>query len=458
MRERGCCLVPMKKLLILAYDFPPYVSVGGLRPYSWFKYLRQFDVYPIVVTRQWSNSHGNHLDYIAPGTSAVNIVEKSDEGTIIRTPYVPNAANKLMLKHGDSKLRLPRKLISGFYEFGQFIFPIGPKIGIYWGAQEYLNENKVDLIVATGDPFILFKYAAQLSKNHSIPWVADYRDAWIQDKSMKEGLYKKWCAFFEKRFLSNSYKITTVSNFLQQHIGSNVKGKNFEIICNGYLPELTQIAQSVKQRQDTLSVAFAGTLYDWHPIESVFRVCSDLVKDAPNFKIEFNFYGINKEDKLKELLRDSYRSLENQVNFHLRMDNLKLAEAMARQNVFLLFNDYSYLGTKIFDYLALQRKILFCYENDEEAQALRREHYSVEEMDSASKTLQADVIRATNSGLVIRDAAQLKDALLSLRAEIEENGFIACASTGIEEYSRVRQVEKLAAIVHALSHSNKENK
>jgi hypothetical protein len=25
----------MKKLLILAYDFPPYVSVGGMRPYNW---------------------------------------------------------------------------------------------------------------------------------------------------------------------------------------------------------------------------------------------------------------------------------------------------------------------------------------------------------------------------------------------------------------------------------------
>ncbi|MDA3780596.1 MAG: hypothetical protein PF487_10325 [Bacteroidales bacterium] len=29
----------MKKVLILAYDFPPYVSVGGLRPYSWYKYI-----------------------------------------------------------------------------------------------------------------------------------------------------------------------------------------------------------------------------------------------------------------------------------------------------------------------------------------------------------------------------------------------------------------------------------
>jgi len=41
----------MKRVLILAYDFPPYVSVGGLRPYAWYRYLHEFDVFPIVVTR-----------------------------------------------------------------------------------------------------------------------------------------------------------------------------------------------------------------------------------------------------------------------------------------------------------------------------------------------------------------------------------------------------------------------
>jgi len=29
-----------KKVLILAYDFPPYVSVGGMRPYNWYRYLK----------------------------------------------------------------------------------------------------------------------------------------------------------------------------------------------------------------------------------------------------------------------------------------------------------------------------------------------------------------------------------------------------------------------------------
>ena len=42
----------MKKVLILAYDFPPYVSVGGLRPYSWYKYFHEFGLYSVFVPEQ----------------------------------------------------------------------------------------------------------------------------------------------------------------------------------------------------------------------------------------------------------------------------------------------------------------------------------------------------------------------------------------------------------------------
>ncbi len=99
----------MKKVLILAYDFPPFASVGGLRPYSWFNYLKEFNVFPIVITRQWNNKYGNHVDYVAPSHSTETIIEKSEKGIIIRTPYTPNLPNRLLLNYGDKKFSLLRK-------------------------------------------------------------------------------------------------------------------------------------------------------------------------------------------------------------------------------------------------------------------------------------------------------------------------------------------------------------
>ncbi len=92
----------MKKLLILAYDFPPYVSVGGLRSHSWYKYLNKFNVYPIVITRQWGNKFGNHLDYISAGYSdSIDEVITKDR-TVIKTPFEPNMANRILLKYGEN--------------------------------------------------------------------------------------------------------------------------------------------------------------------------------------------------------------------------------------------------------------------------------------------------------------------------------------------------------------------
>jgi hypothetical protein len=95
------------------------------------------------------------LDYIAPGESNETIVEETENGTIIRTPYQPNWANRLMLKYGENKYRLLRKAITAWYELMQFLFFVGPKAGLYKGAKAYLKTHPVDAIIATGEPLVL---------------------------------------------------------------------------------------------------------------------------------------------------------------------------------------------------------------------------------------------------------------------------------------------------------------
>lgn len=441
----------MIKLLILAYDFPPYVSVGSLRPNSWSKHLHLFEVFPVVVTRQWSNKFKNSLDYISPGYSDNTETETTEERIIIKTPFKPNLANRILLKHGESRYRLMRKSISLFYLFAQYVFPVGNAKEIYFAADEYLKSNQVDCIIATGDPFVLFKYASELSEKYSVPWVADYRDSWIQDKTMSNRLYKTWSAFFERRILRNAAKVTTVSTFIQKQIETNVRGKEFVIIYNGYDPKIIEATKNIRQRDDRLSVAFTGTIYEWHPIESFLRTCNEIISEDENFGLSLNFYGINKEAEIKNLLREKYVFLESLVSFFPRMENLALAEELAKHNACLLFNDYSILGTKIFDYVAVRRKIILCYENDDEANKLKVENYCLDETELESRTLQADMIMATNSGIVVRDSAHLKRVLRELNQELKENGFIECSPVDVERHSRIKQVEKLARVIEEVT-------
>ncbi|MBR3946487.1 MAG: glycosyltransferase, partial [Bacteroidales bacterium] len=437
----------MKRLLILAYDFPPYVSVGGLRPYAWYRYLKEYGVEPIVVTRQWGNKFGNELDYIAPGESNETIVEATEYGTIIRTPYKPNLANRIMLKYGRSKFALIRKMVTAWYEFMQFLFYVGPKSGLYRGAKEYLKNNKVDAIIATGEPFVLFKYASTLSKKYGVPWVADYRDPWSQNKN-RSRFVGKWINSFEKRFTANASVVITVSDFCKVQIETNVH-KPFHVIPNGYNPDAIDAVSDIKQEADSLRFAFVGTIYNWHPLESVLQCFSHFADSNINPKFELNFYGVSNADDIVCLL-DKYPNLKKHVKVFPRMRNEQLLAELAKHNIMLLLNYYSYMGTKIYDYLGIRRQIMLCYSNDEEANALKAKYYPTDEIKGLSSHLQEDLIAETNSGIIVKNKEELARILPEIYGEFIKTGFVECKSNGFENYSRKGQTKQLAEIIKRL--------
>ena len=439
----------MKRLLILAYDFPPYVSVGGLRPYAWYRYLKEYGVEPIVVTRQWGNKYGNELDYIAPSESKETIVEDTEYGTVIRTPYKPNLANRIMLKYGRSRFALLRKMITAWYEFMQFIFFVGPKSGLYYGAKKYLKTNKVDAIIATGEPFILFKYASSLSKKYGVPWVADYRDPWSQNKNRSNTKFKKrWNEYFEKDFTSNASLVTTVGEYFKIQIGSLVKNQ-IDIINNGYDSESIDKASAIQQANDVLRIAFVGRIYKWHPVESVLSALSNFINSSNSPRIELNFYGVNIGEDLKKMIRARFVNLSDHVNIYDKMPNNKLIECLAQQNLMLLFNYYNFMGTKIYDYIGIKRKILLCYSDDPDANVLKEKYYPSSEQ-SGNTRLQEDLIRETNSGIVIKDKAHLEREFGILYNEFLQKGSVECNSVGIENYSRKKQTSLLADLIKQL--------
>lgn len=440
----------MKKVLILAYDFPPYVSVGALRPYSWYRYLKEYGAEPIVVTRQWDNKHGNALDYIEASATTETIIENTEYGTIIRTPYKPSWSNRLYLKYGEKRFRLLRKALTAFDEIRQFIYPSGPKRELYFAAKDYLEKNKADMIITSGEPFVLFAFAGRLSQKFQIPWIADYRDTWSQNKDRTKGI-TKWFSFFtERKVLKSAAAVTTVSPFCIEQIQTNITNIPFHILLNGYNPEVLNSVAAIQQGNDKMRIGFAGTIYNWHPWKIFLRTLSVWKQNNPESNMEIHFYGINISEELISFIEKEIQAIKTSVFLYPKMPNKDLMAALKKCNLLLLFNDYSVLGTKIFDYMALQRQIILCYEKDAEALALKEKHYSVEESSHCSSRLQAETIEATNSGIVVRDNQHLYEVFNKLWKEFKEDGKIVCHSTGTEKYSREIQTKKLAQIIQQL--------
>ena len=437
----------MHKILILTYDFPPYVSVGGLRPYSWYKYLHEYGVHPVVITRQWSNKYGNYLDYIAPGESNSTIIESKNESTLIKTSYQPNLANKLMIKYGESKFKFIRKLISGFYEISQFILPIGPKSNLYFEAKKYLSTNKVDVIIATGDPFILFGYASKLSKKYNTPWIADYRDPWSQKQYIQNNLISRiWHSFLEKKIITSASVVVTVSEFLKTKISQLIKNKPFLILPNGYDPEAINETKNTIQENECLNIAFVGSIYEWHPINIFLSVITKFITSHPDSKIKINFYGTNKNSQLIETINSDFKPLLNYVFIHKKTENKFILKELAKQNVMLLFNDYSILGTKIYDYIGLNRLILLCFKNDPESLILKSKHFPLKD-DNALNNLQEELINKTNSGIIINNSKHLEEVIQKIYSEFSKEKTVKCNTINSENYSRKHQVKELSDLI-----------
>jgi hypothetical protein len=435
----------VKKVLILAYDFPPYVSVGAMRPYSWLLYFKEYGLYPIVITRQWDNKYGNELDYIAPSASHEPLFIQEEYGTIIKSPYFPNISNSLLLKYGNNKYVLFRKLVSFFYEITQYFFFTGPKSQIYLCAQEYLKENKVSFIIATGEPFVLFKYADALSEKFKIPWIADYRDPWVQDKSRGDNVFRvMFDSYLESKFVSSASLISTVSEFFESQIKLNLPDKTFFICPNGFETSKINDIKSVEQNNSVLSIGFVGTVYKWHPIELFLKTVHSFLENYPERKLRLRFYGTNiKEDDLNRYFVQ-YPKLSASIELFPKIQNIDLLKKMSEDNVLLLFNYYSYMGTKIYDYLAVRRCILFCFKNDSEAEELRAKYYNMNYKVEAGTNLQEELILKTNSGIIVNNSKHLLEVLEEIYKEFEMSGMVKCNSINIENYSRKKQVEYLS--------------
>lgn len=434
-----------RKVLILAHDFPPYVSVGGLRPYSWMKYFSEFDIHPIVVTRNWNNVLANENSFIEASVNQTIEQQNETNYTLIKAPFQPSFAQRLLLKKGATKWRFIRRFYTLVLEIMQFFLPVGSKRSIYLAANDFLKSNKVDLIIATGEPFVLFHYAKKLSETHTIPWIADFRDFWSQDISIQNiPLLPKLYRVIEKKTVKHAFAITTVSDYLVTKL-KGIHGQHNYFICANGFDEMTDKAiVSLSKKQ--LSIGFNGSIFPWYPVASLLKTLDDLW-NKHHIAFKLNLIGISQQVEITELIAADFPSIAQFVTFTPPLDNKTFQVEMSKNHLLVLFNSFTLMGTKIYDYLAMNRKILLLYSDDEEANQLKSKYYSLSDSEVHSNSLQADLLAKTTAGVSVKNATELLQLLIDLNNELVTTGTIKHETIYIADYSRKYQTERLAQFI-----------
>ena len=176
-----------KKVLIIAYYWPPSGGSGVQRWLKFVKYLPQFGWEPYVFTPE-------NPSFTIRDESLLKDVPV--EAEVIRFPiWEPyESFSKLSGAVGQRKSANPTDLVSTknnslFQKISTFIranFFI-PDPRVFWVCpsvkflNDFLQENEIKTIITTGPPHSIHLIGYNLKKkNPALNWLADFRDPWSE--------------------------------------------------------------------------------------------------------------------------------------------------------------------------------------------------------------------------------------------------------------------------------------
>jgi hypothetical protein len=422
------------KVIIFAHDFPPYTSIGALRPYSWYNYLYEFGIYPIVITRQWDSSKQSPVDVVKGSENKFETRSNFQTGTIIRVPYEPNLRDKIIIKYGLDRLNFIRRMLTFYYSVTKFISSQSDNTYVFqYQGQQVLEDDKCDVIIATGEPFFLFKYAYALSIKYKIPWIADYRDGWTTNsvnipKTIIEILVNKFFETREKQYLDSVTIITNASPTYAEDFKAKYPHKDVKVVFNGYDSNLYDKFSDVKQNKDVFTITYAGILYPYHQLELFLEGYKMFIKRKNIEKAELLFLGIEfyPDQKQRLISYDSY--LEPFIKTTPRIPHEMVLSKLKESNLLLLLTDENAksLHAKVFEYLLSERKIILV-KND--------------------KGVLEQILKESKGGEVFSEVNEICDAICKYYDEWIETGEVKHSPILLEKYNRRYQAEVLANLI-----------
>ncbi len=342
----------MKKVLIIANQFPPMGGSGVQRSVKFVKHLRSFGYEPVVLTREVGNM---------PLKDETLLKDIPEGVKIYRTkPYEVVEFKGVM--------KIPGKVA------GKFIIP---DTAYFWyknsrkKALEIIQNEKIDIIYTTSAPYsdhLLGLYIKKKMPN--IKWVVDFRDEWTNNPYTLDNPYNpirtKIEKDMEKKVVTTADMLITNTPVMRENFvkNNNLTGENFVVIPNGYDEEdFKGFDSSVMPKNDKLTMVYTGALYGRRKPDTFFKALSELKKEGQidGSKFLVKLIGNYHIDKLQAQI-DSFSLTENFeivgyvphnvcIEHQISADVLVLIEGSGRgANAF-------YTG-KIFEYMNTNRPVL----------------------------------------------------------------------------------------------------
>lgn len=412
----------MKRVLIIAYYWPPNAGVGVYRWLKFAKYLPQNGWQPVVYTPE--NPEVQALDEalvsdIPPEAEVIKarITEpyswykrftgrKPTER--LQTAFLREEAGPTWKENAANWVR------SNFFIPDARVWWVRPSVK---RLHRYLKEHPVDVIVTTGSPHSLHLIGAELKRLTGIPWLADFRDPWTNVDYYGQLKLTRWAdrehRMLEHAVLTEADRVLTVSWRWADELRA-LGAKHVEVITNGYdTDDLPTPPEAVDERW---SLVHVGSITATRDVPELWKALAERIRDDAEFRERFvlRFVGGVDHSVLRSLEAAGLMGHVERIGQVSHADALR---HMQRARVLLLpVNDtpnvMGFLPAKVFEYLSVQRPVLCIAPREADiAQVLGGEHAVVPRNDAQAMRNAVSVLFGPTSAAPRADVAYSRAAL-----------------------------------------------
>ena len=419
-----------KKVLIITYYWPPSGGSGVQRWLKFSKYLRDFNIEPVIYTI-------DNPSYPIKDTSLESEVPLGLE--VLKQPiFEPNSFLSIFgnnkKKESAGFLNPNPTLLGRFFQYvrANYFIPDARKFWIKPSVKflsNYLKNNEIEVVITTGPPHSMHIIGLALRDKFKIKWISDFRDPWteidyFQQLPLTKKANKKHHQL-EQEVLEKSDMVIVVGETMKKKFLKH--NHNIEVLTNGF----DSYENSLTIELDSnFSITHVGLMNaDRNPTilwEVLYEISSENIDFKNNLRIKF----IGKIDDT--VIQDIQVFNPKNIVRIPYLDHEEVRKYQASSQVLLLSINHvssakGIITGKIFEYLQAKRPILGIGPEDGDAAA---------------------ILKKTNAGNIVgfNNKVELKAAVLKLYKDFKEEKLFV-KSINIEQFHRKNITRQLAQVI-----------
>ncbi|HUR85623.1 MAG TPA: glycosyltransferase [Solirubrobacteraceae bacterium] len=384
-----------RRVLIVAYYFPPLGGVGSLRALGFARHLPE---------------HGWETEVLAPraGEYHRDSELRFAEERVVRTGSLElsRLGKRALRVPGSDGVPAPVAGVRGALRRAAHTAVYFPDAQVGWApfalpaGRRALRERPADAIVSTSFPITAHVVARRLAREAGIPWVADFRDPW--SAMMRGGGRRRMAARLERSLARDASAVVMTSPSWAAH-HARIWGRAVDVVPNGHDDGAVRAAD----RPPGLVAGYLGTYYPvtqaplaaaWaalarEPGLAEVRVIGEL---HPAMRAELDEHGLMARVRVTGFLPQSDALAQ------LASCSLALLAGPADADGILA----GQVAGKIWEYLATDLPVLYVGPTECDAARLLREQDGAHVVATGDAAGAAAAVRATAGGRHPRDTAR----------------------------------------------------